>query len=66
MFLYLFQIEDDEKLKKRKERFGALTNAGSAGAGDVEVCPLCISSTSVVYLFDNNYAISDTLKNDRK
>lgn len=35
--LSLFQIEEDEKLKKRKERFGALTNAGSAGAADVEV-----------------------------
>lgn len=33
-----FQIEEDEKLKKRKERFGALTNAGSAGAADTEVC----------------------------
>lgn len=33
-----FQIEEDEKLKKRKERFGALTNAGSVGAADTEVC----------------------------
>lgn len=28
-------MEEDEKLKKRKERFGILTSA--AGAGDVEV-----------------------------
>lgn len=37
LFLSRFQIEEDEKLKKRKERFGVLTNAGSAGAADVEV-----------------------------
>lgn len=42
-----FQIEEDEKLKKRKERFGALTSAGSAGSpgsADVEVCFLSIPS----------------------
>lgn len=32
-----FQIEEDEKLKKRKERFGVLTSGGSAGLDDVEV-----------------------------
>ncbi len=46
MFVY-FQIEEDEKLRKRKERFGALTTAGSAGAADVEVCFLYIPSVAV-------------------
>lgn len=32
-----FQIEEDEKLKKRKERFGILTGGGSTGLDDVEV-----------------------------
>lgn len=36
--LVFFQIEEDEKLKKRKERFGALTSASSATSADVEVC----------------------------
>lgn len=31
------QVEDDEKLKKRKERFGIQTGASSVRAGDVEV-----------------------------
>lgn len=30
-------MEEDEKLKKRKERFGILTSAGSGGADDIEV-----------------------------
>ncbi|KTG31515.1 hypothetical protein cypCar_00036549 [Cyprinus carpio] len=29
-------IEDDEKLKKRKERFGIVTSAASSGANDTE------------------------------
>lgn len=48
LFLSLFQIEEDEKLKKRKERFGALTNAGSAGAADVEVRFLSIPHIYVI------------------
>lgn len=36
--LVLFvQVEEDEKLKKRKERFGIVTSAASAGADDSEV-----------------------------
>lgn len=31
------QVEDDEKLKKRKERFGIQTGVSSVGAEDVEV-----------------------------
>lgn len=31
------QIEEDEKLKKRKERFGILTSASPGGAEDAEV-----------------------------
>lgn len=31
------QMEDDDKLKKRKERFGILTGSSSAGAADTEV-----------------------------
>lgn len=30
-------MEEDEKLKKRKERFGALTSGGAAGSADTEV-----------------------------
>ncbi len=36
------QIEDDEKLKKRKERFGIVTSAASAGASDAEVWVLLV------------------------
>lgn len=35
--LFVSQVEDDEKLKKRKERFGIVTSAASAGAEDSEV-----------------------------
>ena len=31
------KVEEDEKLKKRKERFGAQTAASSAGGAEVEV-----------------------------
>ena len=34
---YVFQVEEDEKLKKRKERFGILTGAAAVGAADTEV-----------------------------
>lgn len=40
IFSAFFQVEEDEKLKKRKERFGALTSASSATSADVEVCLL--------------------------
>lgn len=34
---FYFQIEEDEKLKKRKERFGVTAAAGVAVSADVEV-----------------------------
>lgn len=34
---FFFQIEEDEKLKKRKERFGGSVVAGSVGSAEVEV-----------------------------
>lgn len=37
------QIEDDEKLKKRKERFGIVTSAASAAASDSEVWVLLVN-----------------------
>ncbi len=37
------QIEDDEKLKKRKERFGIVTSAASAAANDSEVWVLLVN-----------------------
>uniref|UniRef100_A0A671PQS4 SAP domain-containing ribonucleoprotein-like n=1 Tax=Sinocyclocheilus anshuiensis TaxID=1608454 RepID=A0A671PQS4_9TELE len=37
------QIEDDEKLKKRKERFGIVTSAASAGTNDTEVWVLLVN-----------------------
>lgn len=60
LFLSLFQIEEDEKLKKRKERFGALTNAGSAGAAgaaDVEVRFLSIPH---IYVDNSQNVVSYT------
>lgn len=35
--LLFVQVEEDEKLKKRKERFGIVTSAASVGADDSEV-----------------------------
>lgn len=37
LLMCFVQLEEDEKLKKRKERFGALTSGGTIGSGDVEV-----------------------------
>lgn len=35
--LLFVQVEEDEKMKKRKERFGIVTSAASVGADDSEV-----------------------------
>ena len=44
------KVEEDEKLKKRKERFGAQTAASSAGGAEVEVA--CSPGwTSINHLF---------------
>lgn len=44
-----FQIEEDEKLKKRKERFGILMSAGSTGLDDVEVTFYVVNSSGWIH-----------------
>lgn len=53
----LLQIEEDEKLKKRKERFGILTSAPGAPA-DTEVGLLC---TAFVFMFSLTLCGSTTV-----
>ena len=48
------KVEEDEKLKKRKERFGAQTAASSVGGAEVEV----VSSPGLTSI---NHLLFDTL-----